>query len=87
MDNAKCWASRKRVTFNANKTITGTLTSDAGTVAVLMGNYSVGGNGTLNINFTGTAGATVSHFTLTGAINRSRNLVLDRAIATRTHSS
>ncbi|HVT79091.1 MAG TPA: hypothetical protein VHM90_00425 [Phycisphaerae bacterium] len=77
------------VTFNANKTISGTLTSDSGTVAVLTGNYAVGGNGTLNINFTATAGATVSHFTLTGAINRSRNLVaLDRAIVNPgTHSS
>jgi hypothetical protein len=71
-------------TFNANKTITGTLHSVDGSTEMLTGNYAVGGNGTLTTNITETNADThaVSHFSLFGAINRSRNLIaMDRSIA------
>ncbi len=70
------------ITFNANKTISGTLNSVDGVVRTLTGNYAVGGNGTLTTNITATAGANVTHFSLFGAIDRGRNLIaMDRSIA------
>jgi len=77
------------ITFAAGGTVAGTLLGVDGVTSVLSGNYTLGGNGTIITNLTATHGGSATHFSLYGAVNRSKNLMaLDRAIANRgTNSS
>ena len=70
------------ITFTAKGAVTGSLTRNDGTTVTISGNYQLGGNGTVIINLTFTrAGGGVTHESLFGTVNRSKNTIaLDRAI-------
>ncbi len=68
-------------TFMTGGKVSGTITKNDGTTAIISGNYTLGGNGTLITNLTETSGGTVRKLSLFGAVDRSKNLIaLDRGI-------
>jgi len=70
------------ITFGSKGSVSGSLTRDDGVTVSISGNYQLGGNGTviINLTFTGPGGG-VTHESLFGAVNRSKNTIaMDRAI-------